>query len=379
MLGFFKTFAEKCAKVRLSITRSIVAVFSKPSLSADDRQLLERSLYEADFGVDTVEYIMKRVTEASKPNKTVDGTALLRQILTELLQGSEGNPLLLPSGTVITDTPSNMSGTIGSKEYRNNFSEGQVLCSPVFERQTANGTSRLNTPFTSTNDSPSSDKNTSLPQSVPPNTQAIDLQVILLLGINGAGKTTTAAKLAHFFEKNNRHTLLGSCDTFRAAADQQLKTWAERLNLDCIGSQQRADAASVAYDVCQAGLHRGYQRVILDTAGRLHTKTSLTEELKKMVRVLHKCHPLFPQHRWLVIDGSLGINSLQQAKLFHEAVGLTGLIVTKLDGTSKGGALVGIYQTLHVPIYFVGLGEKAEDLQPFSVISYVEALVGGEG
>ena len=379
MLGFFKTFAEKCAKVRQNITRSVVAVFSKPSLSADDRQSLERSLYEADFGVDTVEYIMKRVTEASKANKTVDGTALLRQILTELLQGSEGNPSLVPSDTVAADTPSNMSGSVESKKYCGNTSEGQVSHPSVLERQTTDGASRSNTPFASTNDSPSSDKNTSLPQSMPPNTQAVDLQVILLLGINGAGKTTTAAKLAHFFEKNKQHTLLGSCDTFRAAADQQLKTWAERLHLDCIGSQQRADAASVAYDVCKAGLHRGYQRVILDTAGRLHTKTSLTEELKKMVRVLHKYHPLFPQHRWLVIDGSLGTNSLQQAKSFHEAVGLTGLIITKLDGTSKGGALVGIYQTLHVPIYFVGLGEKAEDLQPFSATSYVEALIGGEG
>ena len=377
MLGFFKTFAEKCAKVRQSITRSVVAVFSKPSLSADDRQSLERSLYEADFGVDTVEYVLKRVEETSKANKAVDGTALLRQILTELLQGSEGNPLLVPSDVVVANTPSNMSGAVESKEYRGNTSEDQVSRPSVFEQRTTNDASRLNTPSTPPNNSPSFDNNISLPQS-PPSTQAVDLQVILLLGINGAGKTTTAAKLAHFFEKNNRHTLLGSCDTFRAAADQQLKTWAERLNLDCIGSQQRADAASVAYDVCQAGLHRGYQRVILDTAGRLHTKTSLTEELKKMVRVLHKCHPSFPQHRWLVIDGSLGTNSLQQAKLFHEAVGLTGLIVTKLDGTSKGGALVGIYQTLHVPIYFVGLGEKAEDLQPFSVTSYVEALIGGE-
>ncbi len=378
MLGFFKTFAEKCAKVRQSITRSVVAVFSKPSLSADDRQSLERSLYEADFGVDTVEYVLKRVEEASKTNKTVDGTELLRQILTELLQGSEGNPLSVPSDAVAAGTPSNVSGAVENEEYRGNTSEGQVFRSPVLEQQATNGASHPNMPFTLTDASPASDKNASLPQS-PPNTQAVDLQVILLLGINGAGKTTTAAKLAHFFEKNNRHTLLGSCDTFRAAADQQLKTWAERLHLDCIGSQQRADAASVAYDVCQAGLHRGYQRVILDTAGRLHTKTSLTEELKKMVRVLHKCHPLFPQHRWLVIDGSLGTNSLQQAKLFHEAVGLTGLIVTKLDGTSKGGALVGIYQTLHVPIYFVGLGEKAEDLQPFSIASYVEALIGGEG
>ena len=377
MLGFFKTFAEKCAKVRQSITRSVAAIFSKPSLSADDRQSLERSLYEADFGVDTVEYVLKRVEEASKANKTVDGTALLRQILTELLQDSEGNLLLVPSDTA-SGIPSGASKTTESKEYRSNTSEGHIFRPSVLEQQTTNGTSRLNTPSTPPDGSSSSDKNASLPQS-PSNMQAVDLQVILLLGINGAGKTTTAAKLAHFFEKNNRHTLLGSCDTFRAAADQQLKIWAERLNLDCIGSQQRADAASVAYDVCQAGLHRGYQRVILDTAGRLHTKTSLTEELKKMVRVLHKCHPLFPQHRWLVIDGSLGTNSLQQAKLFHEAVGLTGLIVTKLDGTSKGGALVGIYQTLHVPIYFVGLGEKAEDLQPFSVKSYVEALVGGEG
>ena len=377
MLSFFKTFAEKCAKVRQSITRSVVPVFSKPSLSADDRQSLERSLYEADFGVDTVEYVLKRVEEASKANKTVDGTALLRQILTELLQGSEGNPLSVPSDTAAAGAPSNMSGAVESKKCSNNASERQVPRSSVLERQITNDTSRLNTHFTPT-DGSSSDKNASLPQS-PSNTQAVNLQVILLLGINGAGKTTTAAKLAHFFEKNNRHTLLGSCDTFRAAADQQLKTWAERLNLDCIGSQQRADAASVAYDVCQAGLHRGYQRVILDTAGRLHTKTSLTEELKKMVRVLHKCHPSFPQHRWLVIDGSLGTNSLQQAKLFHEAVNLTGLIVTKLDGTSKGGALVGIYQTLHIPIYFVGLGEKAEDLQPFSVASYIEALIGGEG
>ena len=378
MLGFFKTFAEKCAKVRQSITRSIVAVFSKPSLSADDRQSLERSLYEADFGVDTVEYVLKRVEEASKANKNVDGTELLRQILTELLQGSEGNPLLVSSDAVIASA-SSAGGTVERKEFCENTSEGQVSRPSVSERQAASDTSRSHTPFTSTDNTLSPDKNASTYLLYPPRTQAVDLQVVLLLGINGAGKTTTAAKLAHFFEKNKQHTLLGSCDTFRAAADQQLKIWAERLHLDCIGSQQRADAASVAYDVCQAGLHRGYQRVILDTAGRLHTKTSLTEELKKMVRVLHKCHPSFPQHRWLVIDGSLGTNSLQQAKLFHEAVGLTGLIVTKLDGTSKGGALVGIYQTLHVPICFIGLGEKAEDLQPFSAKSYVEALIGGEG
>ena len=202
------------------------------------------------------------------------------------------------------------------------------------------------------------------------------LQIALLLGVNGAGKTTTAAKVAHYLQQTGSKVLLGSCDTFRAAADQQLKTWAERLQLNCIGSHQGADAAAVGFDACQAGLHRGYQWVLLDTAGRLHNKSTLTEELKKMVRVLHKCKSEFPQHRWLVVDGSLGINSIAQAKLFHEAVGLTGIIITKLDGTSKGGALVGIFDALHIPIYFVGLGEQPEDLQPFSTENYIQAIIG---
>lgn len=200
-------------------------------------------------------------------------------------------------------------------------------------------------------------------------------QVVMLLGVNGAGKTTTAAKIAHYWKQQNHKVLLGSCDTFRAAANQQLKSWADRLQLDCIGSQQGADAAAVAFDVCQAGLHRGYERIILDTAGRLHNKSALLEEIKKMVRVLQKCNPAFPQHRWLVIDGSLGTNSLQQAQVFNEAIPLTGLIVTKLDGTSKGGTLVSIFNTLHIPIYFVGLGEQAEDLQPFSLNAYIEGLL----
>ena len=380
MLGFFKTFAEKCAKARQAVTRSVAAVFSKPSLSADDWESLEKSLYEADFGVDATEYLLKRIREASKANKEIGGLALLRKILTELLRGSEGNPLLLDESTApvspkVGSLPATKRGREHSSEEKGNASFWTL--EHTTDPLKNDAAPHISNPF-ETKEKHSSNKNTysALPESS--NIEAVGLQVVLLLGINGAGKTTTAAKLAHYWQKNGRRVLLGSCDTFRAAADQQLKTWAERLHLDCIGSQQRADAASVAYDVCQAGLHRGYQNVILDTAGRLHTKTSLTEELKKMVRVLKKCHPSFPQHRWLVIDGSLGTNSLQQAQLFHEAVGLTGLIVTKLDGTSKGGALVGIFKTLHIPIYFVGLGEKPEDLQPFSISSYVEALLGGE-
>lgn len=207
---------------------------------------------------------------------------------------------------------------------------------------------------------------------------AQSLQVAMILGINGVGKTTTIAKLGYLLKNKGQKVLLGSCDTFRAAADQQLKAWADRLDLECIRSHQGADAAAVGFDVCQAAIHRGYQWTLLDTAGRLHNKKGLIEELKKMVRVLKKCDANFPQHRWLVVDGSLGTNSITQAKLFHEAIGLTGIIITKLDGTSKGGALVGIFNALHIPIYFIGLGEKPEDLQPFSIETYVKAILGDE-
>ena len=203
-----------------------------------------------------------------------------------------------------------------------------------------------------------------------------NLRVILMLGVNGAGKTTTVAKLGHQLQNSGDKVLLGSCDTFRAAADQQLKIWADRLHLDCVGSHQGADAAAVAFDACQAGIHRNCHWLLLDTAGRLHNKIGLLEELKKMLRVMKKCGEHFPQHRWLIVDGSLGTNSIAQAKLFHEAVGLTGMIITKLDGTSKGGALVGIYDALKIPIYYIGLGEKPEDLQTFSTEAYIDAILG---
>jgi len=203
-------------------------------------------------------------------------------------------------------------------------------------------------------------------------------QVIALVGVNGSGKTTTAAKLAHRLAKDGRHVVLGACDTFRAAANEQIRSWADRLGLDLVASQTGADAAAVAFDTYQAALSRKRDTVLLDTAGRLHTKQNLMEELKKIRRVLQKGDPDAPQHRWLVVDGSLGVNSLEQARVFHEAFGLTGLVVTKLDGTSRGGALVGIYRELRLPVYFVGLGEKPDDLQPFSINPYVNAIFGIE-
>ncbi len=202
--------------------------------------------------------------------------------------------------------------------------------------------------------------------------------VIVMIGVNGSGKTTTTAKLAWALQEEGKSVLVAACDTFRAAAVEQLKAWAERLKLDVVASHTGADAAAVAYDALQAGKSRAKDVVIIDTAGRLHTKTNLMEELAKIRRVLQKIDPAAPHYAWLVVDGSLGSNSIEQARVFHQSFGLTGLVVTKLDGTSRGGAVVGIWRSLKIPIHYVGLGEQKEDLQPFDPEAYSRAVFGLE-
>lgn len=203
-------------------------------------------------------------------------------------------------------------------------------------------------------------------------------EVIALVGVNGAGKTTTAAKLAWLLQRDGSKVILGACDTFRAAADAQIEAWAERLNIEMVPGKHGADSAAVAFDTLVAAKARGCGIAVLDTAGRLHTKAHLMEELKKLTRVVAKQDASAPHHRWLVVDGSLGSNSIEQARVFHEAFGLTGLIVTKLDGTSRGGAIVGIWRALGIPIYYVGFGEKPEDLTPFSIADYSSAIFSAE-
>lgn len=202
--------------------------------------------------------------------------------------------------------------------------------------------------------------------------------VIALIGVNGSGKTTTTAKLAHKLKGEGQAVIVAACDTFRAAAVEQLKSWATRLDIEIVASHTGADSAAVAFDAWQAAKSRGADWLIVDTAGRLHTKSNLMEELAKIRRVLQKHDASAPQHRWLVVDGSLGSNSIEQAKVFHQSFGLTGLVVTKLDGTSRGGAIVGIYRQLKIPIYFIGLGEAPDDLQPFSIENYSRAVFGLE-
>lgn len=202
--------------------------------------------------------------------------------------------------------------------------------------------------------------------------------VVCLVGVNGAGKTTTAAKLAYVLGKNGDGVLLGACDTFRAAANEQIREWATRLGVRLVESSHGADAAATAFDAWQSAKARGVQWLVLDTAGRLHTKENLMAELSKIRRVVQKNDPVAPHNSVIVIDGSLGSNSIEQALAFHKAFPLTGMIITKLDGTGKGGALAGVYRKLKLPILYVGLGEKPEDLQKFDARAYANGVFGLE-
>lgn len=202
--------------------------------------------------------------------------------------------------------------------------------------------------------------------------------VILVVGVNGSGKTTTIAKLARYFQEQGKSVLLVAADTFRAAAIEQLKTWGERLGVPVVAGQPGADPGAVVYDGLQAARKRDVDIVLVDTAGRLHTRYNLMEELKKVRRVAGKVILGAPHHVWLVMDATTGQNALQQARAFKEAVGVTGLILAKLDSSAKGGMVFAIQRTLRLPVLFVGLGEKPEDLAEFSPQAFVDGLLAQE-
>lgn len=198
--------------------------------------------------------------------------------------------------------------------------------------------------------------------------------VVSIVGVNGTGKTTTSAKLAHLLQSQQQTVLLAACDTFRAAAIEQLKLWGTRLKVDVIAGAYGADPASVAHDAVTAAQARHADYLFIDTAGRLHTKHNLMQELQKLHRVIGKQLAGAPHEVLLVLDATTGMNALNQAREFHKAVPLTGLVVTKLDGTSKGGMVVAIQKELGIPIKFIGLGEQPDDLQPFDAKQFAQAL-----
>ncbi|MBN2188596.1 MAG: signal recognition particle-docking protein FtsY [Chitinispirillaceae bacterium] len=201
-------------------------------------------------------------------------------------------------------------------------------------------------------------------------------RVILVVGVNGAGKTTTIGKIANGYAKQGNKVMLAAADTFRAGAIEQLRIWAERTGADFVAQHEGADAASVGYDAMEASVARNVDVLILDTAGRFHSKVNLMNELEKIARVLKKHTPSAPHETLLVIDATTGQNAMAQAAAFHKKLGLTGLVITKLDGTARGGMAIAFAQELKVPIVKIGVGEGIDDLQDFDPMAYVEAMFG---
>jgi fused signal recognition particle receptor len=322
MFGLFSKVYARVESTKNKLTSTFKNIFQGKKLDQNSIDQIEALLYSADIGVEVTENIIAAIKVAYKNNPQMrdqEMGMICEHTLREVLRGADRSP-------------------------------GTLLENEKWVQNVGLGDSREN------------------PPTIP--------LVIALIGTNGSGKTTTAAKLAGFFTANGKSVIVGACDTFRAAANEQIKIWAEQLSFDLVESQRGADPASVAFDTCQAAVSRGKNVVILDTAGRLHNKSNLMAELVKLKKVIGRINPAFPQHLWLVADVHLGTNTITSAKKFHEELGLTGMVVTKLDGTSRGGAIVGIYQKLGVPVYFVGTGESYTDLVPFAVDEYVHALVG---
>jgi fused signal recognition particle receptor len=203
--------------------------------------------------------------------------------------------------------------------------------------------------------------------------------VVLVVGVNGVGKTTTIGKIAQQYREQGKKIIIGAADTFRAGAIEQLRIWAERTDSDFVSQHEGADSASVAFDTLEAAKNRNADIVLLDTAGRLHNKVNLMNELEKIVRVMKRNTPSVPHEVLLVVDATTGQNALKQVEVFHSALGLTGLVITKLDGTAKGGIAIALTKKFQIPIRKIGVGESVSDLQDFDPVSYVEAMFGDLG
>ncbi len=199
--------------------------------------------------------------------------------------------------------------------------------------------------------------------------------VQMIIGVNGAGKTTTIAKLARYHQKENKSVLLGAADTFRAAAIEQLTRWSKKLDVPIVSTRQGHDPSAVVFDTIASAKAKNIDHVLIDTAGRLHTQTNLGEELKKMVRTANKAMPEAPHRKMLILDGTQGSSSINQAKTFNEMIGIDGIIITKLDGTAKGGSVLSIAHELKMPIYFIGTGEQPDDLIKFKANDYVNTIL----
>lgn len=294
----------------------------------------------------TREGIVEKISIAARQNRKIDD-ALLDELEEALIMADVG-----------ADTTIEISDNVRRRvreEGFTNASDLSKLLREEIERLLAKSPSAEN------------DKNFKIPEDKRP-------YVIMVVGVNGVGKTTTIGKLAYNYRNAGYNVLIGAADTFRAAANEQLEIWAARAEVEIVGQGQGADPAAVAYDTLQAAISRNADVVIIDTAGRLHNKTNLMAELQKMSRVMQKISPHAPDEVFLVLDATTGQNAIQQAKEFTRSVNLTGLVLTKLDGTAKGGVVIAIANTLELPVRYIGVGERIDDLQPFDVEEFATAL-----
>lgn len=214
-----------------------------------------------------------------------------------------------------------------------------------------------------------------LPEAMPRSASSTKPEIILVVGVNGSGKTTTVGKLAYHLKKQGKEVLIAASDTYRDAAASQLKIWADRAKVEIVTSERGQDAAAVAFDTIKRAYAKVVDTVLVDTAGRLHTRKDLMEEVKKIKRTITKLKPEAPDDIWLVLDATVGQNGIAQTKLFHQELSLTGIIVTKIDGTAKGGVLIPITRELNLPIKYLGVGEGIDDLEEFSAEAFAEGLV----
>lgn len=352
MFGALKKLKEGLAKTRGSFVQSLRgAITSGAKLDESLLETIEETLLAGDVGVRATERIVSALREGARTGRvrnSEDAWTLIRAEALSLLTPRGGPERKIPpSGVVDRRPPSSTSGSdTGADGGRRDLRASGAASARSERPPTAGSSAPDHRPY-----------------------------VILVIGVNGVGKTTTIGKIATRLARDGRRVLLGAGDTFRAAASEQLDLWAERAGVEIVRQERGADPASVVFDAYARARSRGFDTLIIDTAGRLHTKSNLIEELKKVARVLAKQDASLPDEVLLVLDATTGQNALAQARTFVGAVGVTGLVVTKLDGTSKGGVLLALTEELSIPVRYIGLGEGQEDLQDFDPESFVDALL----
>lgn len=325
-----KDLSHALTRTRESLFGRIKGLFSSDhQLSSDDRESLEEILYTSDLGPKTVQRLMEAIDDQIGEGQKSDLEQVRRALKAEIIK--------IFAQVNLNSEENHTTDDIKSSEGRNDQGVSQVL------HLTGEGI-----------DKP---------------------QVWLVVGVNGVGKTTTIGKLAHAVAKSGKKVLVAAGDTFRAAAGDQLKVWSERAQVEIFSPDGVKDPSAVAFDACQMAKARDYDVVIVDTAGRLHTQANLMEELRKMKRVVEKVIPESPHETLLVLDANSGQNALVQARNFHDILELSGVVLTKMDGTAKGGVAVGLACELELPIRLIGVGEGIDDLRPFQSKEFVDSIL----